>query len=246
MRRVVSVNSQKLIVAFFVTVIGFGSLVGPAAADFKSGVKAYRLFDFTTALGEFRPLAQLGHPGAQFHLGLMHGNGKGVKRDWRVAAHWFRQAAEQGHSWGQSNLGFLYATGQGVELDLVQAYKWYALAEAAGRPDDAKVRKSLAGGMTPEQLKSARRLAREWRPKRRWTSPGTVSQSDTSDAARPRIQAVQRQLTYLGYELGKPDGALGRKTLAAIRAFQKQVGMEPDGIISTAFESALISAFDGL
>ena len=43
--------------------------------------------------------------------------------------------------------------------------------------------------------------------------------SDKSPEDRQRIEAVQRQLTYLGYGLGAVDDLFGRKMLATIQAF---------------------------
>lgn len=46
------------------------------------------------------------------------------------------------------------------------------------------------------------------------------------------IQEIQRQLNVLGYEAGGVDGILGRKTHAAISAFQKDNRLPVDGIAS--------------
>jgi TPR repeat protein len=66
------------------------------AADFQKGLAADERGDHATALKEFRPLAELGHPGAQYKLGAMYGAGKGVPRDYATAVKWLRKAAERG------------------------------------------------------------------------------------------------------------------------------------------------------
>lgn len=43
------------------------------------------------------------------------------------------------------------------------------------------------------------------------------------------METIQRQLTALGFDSGEPDGRLGPKTRAAIRAFQQQAGLPADG-----------------
>lgn len=43
---------------------------------------------------------------------------------------------------------------------------------------------------------------------------------------------LQRRLKRKGYDVGKIDGRIGPNTVAAVRAFQKSVGMAPDGIVS--------------
>lgn len=45
----------------------------------------------------------------------------------------------------------------------------------------------------------------------------------------PVVEAVQRELAAAGYYKGVVDGVTGRKTKQAIAAYQKAVGLEPDG-----------------
>lgn len=60
--------------------------------------------------------------------------------------------------------------------------------------------------------------------------PATVAPRLVSDPAS--VKAAQRILTSLGYEAGKPDGVIGVATRAAIRAFQKDHKLPPDGDLS--------------
>ncbi|MDW9508348.1 TIGR02594 family protein [Sinorhizobium meliloti] len=46
-----------------------------------------------------------------------------------------------------------------------------------------------------------------------------------------KIAQIQKALIDLGFKPGPLDGIWGRQTIAAIRAFQNKVGLEPDGII---------------
>ena len=48
----------------------------------------------------------------------------------------------------------------------------------------------------------------------------------------PRVQGIQEGLIELGYDVGKPDGILGPSTQEAIRVFQRDHKMEPDGKLS--------------
>jgi lytic murein transglycosylase len=43
------------------------------------------------------------------------------------------------------------------------------------------------------------------------------------------VQELQRRLTAAGYDTGGVDGRVGRDTMRAVAAFQRQVGLEPDG-----------------
>lgn len=69
---------------------------------------------------------------AQFYLGLMYDNGKGVPQDYNNAIQWFTKAAEGGHDDAQFYLGMIYDKGRGVRQDYQQAVRWYTKAADAG------------------------------------------------------------------------------------------------------------------
>ena len=107
----------------------------PAAsgnADFSAGLKALERDDYATALNVWRPLAEKGDAAAQYGIGFMYANGKGVPQDDVEAARWFRKAADQGNAVAQLNLGSLYANGQGVPQDRAEAARWYRKAADQG------------------------------------------------------------------------------------------------------------------
>ena len=56
------------------------------------------------------------------------------------------------------------------------------------------------------------------------------------------IKQVQCLLTYLGYNPGVIDGANGKNTMAAVRAFQAQEGLDPDGVPGGKTWAALLDA----
>jgi uncharacterized protein len=103
-----------------------------ARADLDDGFRAYQRGDYATALREWRPLADQGEAAAQYNLGLMYANGKGVGEDDAEAAKWYRRAADQGHAAAQNNLGVMYANGKGVRQDYAEAAKWYRRAADQG------------------------------------------------------------------------------------------------------------------
>jgi len=79
-------------------------MVMPAQAqDFNEGVKAYNRGDYETALSAFRPLAEQGDASAQYNLGVMYENGKGVAQDYREAVSWYRLAAADGNTKASEN-----------------------------------------------------------------------------------------------------------------------------------------------
>lgn len=56
------------------------------------------------------------------------------------------------------------------------------------------------------------------------------------------VRQIQCLLTYLGYDPGAIDGANGRATRAAVLAFQRQEGLQQDGIPGSATQAALREA----
>jgi peptidoglycan hydrolase-like protein with peptidoglycan-binding domain len=49
------------------------------------------------------------------------------------------------------------------------------------------------------------------------------------NADRDPVKGAQRALKERGYDIGEPDGKLGAKTHAAVRAFQKDEGLKVTG-----------------
>ena len=66
------------------------------SADFDKGLDAYDRGDYATALREFKPLAEQGDAYAQYNLGVMYHEGKGVIQDYVRAHMWWNIAASQG------------------------------------------------------------------------------------------------------------------------------------------------------
>ena len=80
----------------------------------------------------FRASANRGAPIAQFALGNMYADGKGVAQDDAEAVRWYRMAAERGNDMAQAELGYMYANGRGVVQDDVEAVRWYRMAAGQG------------------------------------------------------------------------------------------------------------------
>jgi N-acetylmuramoyl-L-alanine amidase len=60
------------------------------------------------------------------------------------------------------------------------------------------------------------------------------------------VADLQRRLSALGFDAGRPDGILGRSTAAALRDFQRNAGIAVDGICGPATLAAVerLSRFD--
>ena len=94
-------------------------------------------------------------------------------QDYSEAVKWYRKAAEQGLPEAQYALGFMYGKSQGVPQDYVFAHMWLNLAtlrfpasEKKNQEMANKDRDITASEMTPAQITEARRLARQWKPKK--------------------------------------------------------------------------------
>lgn len=63
----------------------------------------------------------------------------------------------------------------------------------------------------------------------------TLSKGDTGEDVRD----LQIRLNDAGYDCGTADGIFGKKTLAAVKAFQQDIGLTPDGIVGANTWKAL-------
>jgi TPR repeat protein len=113
-------------------VLSFIYLSAPAWADFKAGIDAHQRGDYATALREWQPLAEQGDALAQYNLGLLYDNGRGVQKDYAQARQWYEKAAAQGRADAQVNLGILYDYGRSIPQDFKKAVYWYRLSAKQG------------------------------------------------------------------------------------------------------------------
>jgi uncharacterized protein len=116
---------------------GFLALVAAAAplraqGPLADGLAAYHAGDYAKALELWRPLAEKGNAEAQYRLGSLYMEGKGVEHDDAAALKWFLRAAEQGYAAAQYNVGASYAEGAGVEKSDAEAAKWFRRAADQG------------------------------------------------------------------------------------------------------------------
>lgn len=76
--------------------------------------------------------AELGDTTAQFYLGLIYSNGKGVPKNIEESVNWYRKAAEQGYADAQFNLGVIFYIGDGVPKNVTEAMVWWRRAAEQG------------------------------------------------------------------------------------------------------------------
>ncbi len=149
----------------------------------------------------------------------------------------------------QVNLAILYARGDGVTRDLVQSYKWFAIAANDGDKDAGVKRDEVFNALRPEQAEAAREAVANWTAQpinaeanaveipAAWGGDSTETASVDMGKAIRNIQAI---LNNNGFDAGAPDGVMGKRTVAAIKAFQSSIGMEPTGEIDDRLVKELL------
>ena len=130
-----------------------------AASDFSQATGLYRGGKYQQALDILQPLAASGDPYAQFTIGVMYDDGRGLAKNLKLAHRWYLKAARQGLADAQFMAGMFYAAGRGRPQDVVKAYIWLDLAAAGGYPQAERARDQEMGEMTPAELHRAQASA---------------------------------------------------------------------------------------
>ena len=123
-----NIFARHVAAALFAGALAASATAGPL----EDGMEAYQEKDYLKAIQVWRPAAQAGDPAAQYRMGVMYAEGKGVAPNDAEAALWFERAAEQGEPMAQYNLGASYAEGAGVRKDMPIAVKWFRRAADQG------------------------------------------------------------------------------------------------------------------
>ena len=91
---------------------------------------------YGTAQGRARIRAQAeeGDAEAQFNLGILYEDGKGVSQDAAEAVRWYSLSADQGFREAQYLLGLMCDEGTGVAQDHSKAVEWWLKASEQGHP----------------------------------------------------------------------------------------------------------------
>jgi len=125
-------NARNLIGAFAVaTALGTSPTT---AGPLEDGDAAYRDKDYAKAVELWQPLAERGDATAQYFIGTLYAEGKGVPQSDETAFSWFQRAANKGNAVAQYNVGASYAAGAGVKKSDTDAAKWFLRAANQGMP----------------------------------------------------------------------------------------------------------------
>jgi localization factor PodJL len=201
----------------------------------------------------YQQAAESGNANAMHNLAVMLASGNaaagGASPDFALAGMWFAKAADLGLRDSQFNLAILYARGNGVAKDLVESCKWFSVAAADGDADAAQKRDQVEQELSPEQLTAAKAKVAAFKPATldakandtavpdAWLGKGVKTSSVDMKKAVRNIQAI---LNNNGFDAGTPDGAMGAKTVSAIKSFQSSIGQEPNGRITDALVKELL------
>ena len=112
-------------------------------ADYQSGLDAYTIGDYQTAMKEWiavteGPATAVTPPvwmETQYAIAMLYWQGQGVPRDYFQAHQWLLKAAKLNHAGAQAKLGYLYTDGISVPQDFDQAFEWYSKAARQGDID---------------------------------------------------------------------------------------------------------------
>lgn len=206
--------------------------------------------DIAKAMDYYQTAAKAGNVGAMHNLAVLFATGNNGAPDFASAAKWFTEAANHGVRDSEFNLAILYAKGSGVPQDLQQSYKWFGIAAKDGDQDAGQKRDEVAKVLTADQLTKAKADVDGWKvapvddkansaviPDAWAGKPQKTSSVDMKKA----ILYIQALLGKAGYDVGRPDGVMGAKTVAAIKQFQTASGLESTGEINDALVKALLA-----
>ncbi|WP_047461591.1 peptidoglycan-binding protein [Rhizobium rhizogenes] len=207
--------------------------------------------DLAKAKSYYEQAANQGNASAMHNLAVLDASGTAGPQDYPTAANWFIKAANLGISDSQFNLAILYARGNGVTQDLQESYKWFAIAAKGGDKDAAQKRDEVANAMKPDALEGARAKVDLWKAQpmdagangtnipEEWTTGKGVNTASVD--MKKAIRNIQAILNNNGFDAGAPDGSMGEKTVAALKSFQKSVGLPQDGRVSDKVVKELLA-----
>ena len=170
---------------------------------------------------------------AMHDLAVFYAQGDGGPQSYAAAVNWFRKAAEFGVVDSQYNLGVLYERGIGIDPDPSEALFWFVIAARGGDAASAAKIQELSKSLPIDTANSATGRAQNWTPKQAsGQANGIFPAGDWGAINKQHILQVQAALNALGYDIGRPDGAVGPSTSKAIRAFERKHGMPSTGRVT--------------
>ncbi len=148
--------------------VALGASFSLARADLQDGINAYFDGDYAAALENLTPEAETDDVIAQYFLGEMYLQGKGVDQDFEQAVAWYERAALNGHPEAQAALGSLEMLGLGVPRHPTSGYFWLIVSVVWEDSDLRQAAMSALGQaavqLSPDQKRAMARAALpEWK-----------------------------------------------------------------------------------
>jgi TPR repeat protein len=209
--------------------------MGHAEAAFDLGLLYTEGYGVERDTGEaarwFQQAADAGVARALYMLGTLYEQGVDGAPDLDAARAWYGQAAEAGDPGARQSLRRLDAGGRNVEVA-----EGPPAGMLGGPPGSATIRRSTVSGVLPrsdqdgdddEDAAAPTAAASPVTAMISGAAAGTGARAIPVDQAG--VREIQTRLIKLGLQKGKADGFLGKRTVAAIRAYQKSVGLPVDG-----------------
>ena len=222
--------------------------------------------EMSVAIGWYKRAAELGHPEAQYNLGIAYIEGIGVPYDPQQAASYFDNAAKGDIMEAAYNLGLIYENGLLGEAKPDEALMWYKTAADKGSPEAQQALKQLAENLNIS-LDEVNRLAESMKAMNKSSAvapqpsaapvqpvqtsatqapqPAPVDQSAIFSAQALTAQ-IQEFLMIAGLYPGPADGITGPLTTDAVRVYQKGNGLQVDGQISECLLTHMLSNEEAL
>jgi TPR repeat protein len=180
------------------------------------------------AVEYFLKAAEMGDSDAMVNLGRRYQEGRGTSKSGKKAALWFKRAVEAGDLDGHCGLGDLhYYGGGGYRQSYKKAAETYRTAADKGNATcqfDLGFLYEHGLGVRKSRAEAIRlyRLAAD-------NEERAVDRLKELGVAIFNPEAIQQLLSDLGYDPGPVDGKPGKRTRAAIRAFQQSENVTVDG-----------------
>lgn len=102
------------------------------AASFEEALSADRAGNDQVAADSYRAAAERGDMSAEYALGRMYLQGRGISQSDAQAIVWFRKAAEQGDPGAEFELSIMLRAGRGEPRNAAEATEWLEKAASAG------------------------------------------------------------------------------------------------------------------
>ena len=132
-------NNSGVFIKYYLTLKNMAVMLGMIISlncwsyDLDRAFNYIRNDDYTNAYNDIYSGAKNGNAWAQYSLGWMYYEGKGVIQNDKQAVIWYRKAAQQGLYQAQYYLGWMYQEGRGVDRNKTVAMIWYRKAVEQGK-----------------------------------------------------------------------------------------------------------------